>query len=891
MAGNVEDESPRVNPYDEQARIDAQRGPRFNEYRPMEELSRKDILDLDSREKKLVEEALTDSVLTPFLTFSTELNSVVEGASAKKYLYSSQNSLERMMYSIAQTEGQIYSAHSERNEVVLGVVLAEQVREKSALTIHNWALPYLSMYWDGMGSLRILSERGAQLPMADMDRFYKGPKAKWVSDGIKNLIPEAVKAIPLATLKKGKKEEETDDGILVTETLEIRETFGDRLARYTSDSDFWTRVRGEMNTYNPLLGGKEKEKLYISEAMQQFVADFSTLQPRIKEDGSKERKMPPKKLTLYFDENGKQIEQLAFFRDASGQEQPLITNDQIKEKERNGETVIWKPGRALTTQDKKTELFVDNLDYFNKSRSENERRWVIATTAAMCIENAKQILDSLPHDVNQADGNSDANKIYKTLIQNVNNKAIEIMENYDVFRKSLLEQKIAMTAFNLSYAMSFGTFSVADMGWSYGWELKKNQNGSGFIWTAEGSQGDPTASGDSFTARRPYFHEVTYAAVKNRVSATNAGPMMAVDSTKVDELANSLLSEAEEINQRGVMVERMKRGEQPHIARYFGVLGAFESDLQNVPAWQEGAKVRSKVNKKANPNLIKTIEESVMFVPTPFKDTTGTNLYYPMITPQFQIGLFDMLSVGKDISVGDLLRKTWKKVEEVGSDGERYEKLIEANPSDGGKRLTQKDVDWNQYAAYADDGRAVNDNFLSQIYTPLYGALNGKNVEAMISNPVAAITGIIKAVDIGARKYIKKLKDGSEAKRPSFEIMYGSSIIFQNLALGVHGLIGRGSVEKYKDFIREITPGEKKDRALDNLYTILRSVEDFLPSKQGYDHYSDSFYLTLLAMAESLEPIVVASDQMAHNTTQRMSKADTTDLSGWNRTYDKNKDL
>ncbi|MFA6446388.1 MAG: hypothetical protein WCW14_04045, partial [Candidatus Paceibacterota bacterium] len=599
MAGNVEDESPRVNPYDEQARIDAQRGPRFNEYRPMEELSRKDILDLDSREKKLVEEALTDSVLTPFLTFSTELNSVVEGASAKKYLYSSQNSLERMMYSIAQTEGQIYSAHSERNEVVLGVVLAEQVREKSALTIHNWALPYLSMYWDGMGSLRILSERGAQLPMADMDRFYKGPKAKWVSDGIKNLIPEAVKAIPLATLKKGKKEEETDDGILVTETLEIRETFGDRLARYTSDSDFWTRVRGEMNTYNPLLGGKEKEKLYISEAMQQFVADFSTLQPRIKEDGSKERKMPPKKLTLYFDENGKQIEQLAFFRDASGQEQPLITNDQIKEREKNGETVIWKPGRALTTQDKKTELFVDNLDYFNKSRSENERRWVIATTAAMCIENAKQILDSLPHDVNQADGNSDANKIYKTLIQNVNNKAIEIMENYDVFRKSLLEQKIAMTAFNLSYAMSFGTFSVADMGWSYGWELKKNQNGSGFIWTAEGSQGDPTASGDSFTARRPYFHEVTYAAVKNRVSATNAGPMMAVDSTKVDELANSLLSEAEEINQRGVMVERMKRGEQPHIARFFGVLGAFESDLQNVPAWQEGSKVRSKVNKSA----------------------------------------------------------------------------------------------------------------------------------------------------------------------------------------------------------------------------------------------------------------------------------------------------
>lgn len=290
--------------------------------------------------------------------------------------------------------------------------------------------------------------------------------------------------------------------------------------------------------------------------------------------------------------------------------------------------------------------------------------------------------------------------------------------------------------------------------------------------------------------------------------------------------------------------------------------------------------MRIAMGKKVNPNLSKTIEETVSFIPTPYQNKVDGNLVYPMLTPEFQIGLFDMLSSGGKDSVGDMLRKTWKKDEATGL-------LTEAKPEEGGRRFTLKDVNWLQYARYADDSRAVNDNFLLQAYAPFYGALNPKAVETVRSSPMTEITTKIKALDIGTRNFIKNLKDGTAAKRQTFEIMYGATIAFQELALGVFNVVGRGAAQGYMQFIQEIEPSKKGTRS-DNLYLTLRTVEDFLPEKQGYADYSDSFFCMFIAQSEAIKPIVDASDKMAYETTQRFANKDIFGSKDWRRIYDEN---
>lgn len=912
ISGMAEDESEsaaRQSAYEQQALDELRRGTMgkesrgryeqtegFTSFRPLEVLAFEDFKNLHEKEKKMVKEALIETVLTPFVSFSAEIDSVLERASAKKHLYTGESGLDRTMYAVAQTETMIYTASSEANAILLGTTQSEQKRMQSVSTMWNYALPYLSMYWGGMETMRILSERGAQLPMADMGRFFQGTRSKWVTDGLNGLLkyqPDTMSAIPLARFVKKEEDFSVLGSIQKVETLEIAESFTDRLARYTADADYWTRIRGEMNTHNPILGGRtkeEKEKLYITEATQQFVADLSRRIPRTNENGSVEKIDAPQKVTIFFDADGKQIPQEYVDEDGI----VLRSMAQVDIVKKRGGTLTLRLPAGVTASYSK-EIHVELLDYWNKAKSDIDRKWVVATTAAMCIENAKEILDSLPPNVNLVDGNSEDAKKYKALFRAVKERAENIMENYDSFSKAMLEEKIAKTAFDLSYAMAFGTMSIGDIGWNFEWKLSLQKDANGkemegkFIWDPEGSQGDPTASGDAFSARRPYFHDTAYAAVKGRISANTpgAGVLMSVDSKQGAEFVNVLLSEAEEINQRGRMIERLKNGEQPHIARYFGVLGAY-AELGAVDkttgeplnplaydAWKTGENIRIKTGKEANKNLIQTIEETVMFVPTPFQEN-GKTLFYPVLMPQFQVSLYDMLTVSKDLSVGDLMRKTWT----YNSDGI----LVEMAPEAGGKRLTQRDIDWEQYGGYADDSHAVNDNFLSQVYGPLYGAYNGKTAESIVANPMAGIGAIIKAVDIGARSYIKKLNGGGQAKRQSYEIMYASTIIFQYLSFG---MLGRGGIKRFQKFTKELSPEDMAaERTSGNLYTLLRSVTDIIPEKQGYTHYSDGFYLTLLAMAESLKPLVVASEKVARKTTYGMTKDDTLSVGDWNKVVD-----
>ena len=67
------------------------------------------------------------------------------------------------------------------------------------------------------------------------------------------------------------------------------------------------------------------------------------------------------------------------------------------------------------------------------------------------------------------------------------------------------------------------------------------------------------------------------------------------------------------------------------------------------------------------------------------------------------------------------------------------------------------------------------------------------------------------------------------------------------------------------------------------MYTILRGLEDFLQGKQGYPDYSDSFYCLFLAQDVALEPITIASNEMAFATTERFYDSDPTRIDTWRK--------
>ena len=876
-------------------------------YRPLDRLRYKDISELEGDERLEIKELLTTTILEGHTSLAARVEHAIEDYNYKKLAYTVQRDVEISSGKAEQFENARLTAKEGQNERVLGLVERELKRIDASNRIFSWALPYKTTYYSGFDSLGLLAERGEQLALANMDRMINGIPTEWMdSDPV---------GLPDNELKK--LQESTDYLPLV----ENGETMSDRYGRYFADADFWMRAIGEVNTYNPTIKG---EKLNLSQPMQDLIGSLLQRRSRTFENGEKEKvELPTREITIYLDEKGDQIP-----LDATGKP---IKPDLVKETKK---------------------AYVEVLDFYNKARSEDEMRWVVSVISALSANDAKAIIDNLPHDFSRVgvDENDPYYKIYDSLLKKVQADAEQIMKNYDILPRRLLDLKLARSAVYLSDAVSFASFDIAERGFNNEWKptildksgktINLEEIGAKFvidssgkvviidkdtklplqnlewyyIWHAESSQGDPTASGDAFTAAKPYFHELVYQAIKNRISANNNGVLLSVDEKEAERLAQVYLSEAAEVNERGRVLEIIKSGKQQHLARYFGLMGAFKNELGNLPMWKQGEFERKKIGKKVNPNLSKAIEESVVFVPTPynFKSNSndlslsendkdykkkktlidyikscgledGENILFPMVAAQHKIGLYDMLRAGKSDTVGDILRKVWKK-SKVGEEEVWQESTFE----EGGRRLTHKDVNWMMYARYADDSRAVNNNFMLQAYAPLYGTLNEKQIESAKRNPLGTILAAIKASDIGFRSVNKKFSNptkesGDTAKRQSLEIMRASSIVFHQLALGVYNLVGRGSIDRVITFREELTSGEKAKGRTDNLYTILRGLEDFLQGKQGYPDYSDSFYCLFLAQDVALEPITIASNEMAFATTERFYDSDPTRIDTWRK--------
>lgn len=870
-------------------------GRHFNSFRPLENLRHTSVLEMEDSEREPVVEALHSMLVDAEVDLADRMETSIENFDYTTLTYTLQRDQEQSRVAVKQLETLRMVSPDAGNERLLGLVEREARRISAAETVFKWAAVYKAKYFSGLESMALLAERGQQLALSNLDRLLRGIRIKWLDNVPEPPKPDLATYEPMSQ-ERAKYEKTMDAGELLP-LKENGETVTDRYAKYTGDADFWFRVTGEMNTHDPTIPGSE---LQITRTMQTFLADMLIRRPRNREDGEPEvikEDEKTRKITVWLDANGEQLPQ-------------------------RPDGTLVDPTQAATAT--KREAYINILDYYNKAKSEDDYRWVVSVISALAMTDAKSILDQLPENMEPPpfgplEENDQNGSNYRNLFNAVQKIAQEMMDNYDIPPTEDMNHMLAKSGVHMADAIAFGTFDIAERGFNNEWKRKLcNSDGKtvdkdgepiklprgytigkdgvifddkgnpssefGYIWEGEPGQGNPTASGDAFTAARIYFHEVVYQAIKNRISANNSGVLLPIDHKRALEMAKVYSSEIAEANQREKTIKLIAEGHQQHLAKYFGVLGAFEAELGHLPMWQEGNKLRESLGKKINPNFSKAVEDLVVFVPTPFNFSKSEksagqpefikkfglaaedSILFPMIAHQFKIGLYNMLSTTKEITVADMLQKTWIK----DTDG----KWVEATLEQGGRRLTIRDINFMAYGRYDEDSRAVNNNFMLQLYSPLYGALNEKAIKAAKQNIAPVFTAAVKAADIGLRWVIQKLKhptpeSGPTIKRPTLEIMHASAIAFQQLALGAYGIIGEGAVGKYYGFVDEILGGKDREEHADNLYNAERQIEDFIPEKQGYPHYADSFYSSMLAQTFALEPIAIASDDMAEATTTR----------------------
>lgn len=855
--------------------------------RPVENLRVTPLLEMEDREKLPIFEAFRSMTTDAHLTLFRRLEHGMLTFRYKTEFYTTQNEREGITRQTGMLENMILGMPESRfeiNEQLLIAQTSELKRAESALNIWEWALPYKATYYGGLDSMGLLPQRGGQLYLGDMEIMIKGVTSGMLDEATP---PAALSPTEFPESQVEKRQKEIKLWHRARELLpktENEETIADRYGKYVADADFIFRAVGEMNTYDSTTKG---EKLELTKTMQQFLGDIFQRRTRVLETGTPENiGSPTQKIKVYLDEKGNQILQ-------------------------------DENGNPLQTPKETHEQFIDVLDYYNKARSDEESEYFVCAAAAMAIHKAKDILDSLPHDPEllRGENNPDGSK-YNQLFKAVHDTAMKMMSRKGLVRKEDLNFVLAKSAVLMADAIAFGSMDVGERGGSYSWEFKpvydpkdinlpENQRKIlGYIWVTEPGQGDPTAAGDAFTAAKPLLHETIYQAIKSRLSAFGQGLNIPIDGSEENKLlmAKVFMSEAARLNEKNRVVELVKSGKHQYLATYFGMLGAFKEELGQLDAWKAGETRRKNLGKVVNENFSRAVEDYVVFIPTPFNfknvDKTGIkqggpiknaidsfavgdeNIIYPMlVTIQSGVSLFDMLSVSNSAkdknpySAGDMLRKSWKKIGDV---------WVETPPEQGGKRLTYRDINWGQYPRYAEDGSAVNRKFMLDIIAPLYGATNPKEVELAEKDPMTYVTGKIKASDIGYRWIFKKLsRTGEKVKRPTLEIMSVSTDVFNGLTVGAYGLIGRGAISRYFNFVEEKLPAEIAAGQKQNLYTTLRNLEDLLQTKQNYDHYSDTFFVANIAQSIALEPVAIASDLMAVNTTNRFEKMDSTGVKKW----------
>lgn len=685
----------------------------------------------------------------------------------------------------------------DENDTLLGVIKTEITRNQATLRCLKAWLPYLIVYWDGMGAMDNISKRGLELSMQSIWTVYSSKLFEGDLDNPARNTTEIRKEF-LGANEKG-------------------ETPFVELARYSANMDHTFRMLSKMNLYNPVAGDvREIDPVYedfLANLLQKIPAKLETGGEKLKDE---ER---TQKITVYLDGKGNSL-----FASEAG------------------------------TNDKSESFWINTLDAFNTLKTGRELRRLISTFCALAVSDAKSRINDIPVGTDV---------LNTPLFKEVKELSQKYYDNFDLGFRGRAGQKFNMAkiAYYFAYSQAFGTFEVGKWGASVGWKpVEKSINNSHGLkeikWIPTyKEQGNPTASGDAYTAMNPFMHEFVYV-MKNRISSGNNGVLDMINADRAKEVVDALSSrETRERQREKILKEIIENNKHQHLAKFFGLMGLYQDKLSQNGAWRNGRREMSEVWKeKVNPEVISFMEKKLIFIPTWVRNKEGENYYFPMIVPELEISLFDMLHVSDDTSVADLLEKTWVKKADGGWEQKPYD--------EGGKFLTLTDIS-SQFLEFhpdADDSRAVDNRFSKAVLQSFYGQFDGELMGSIKRDGVGPfIYSLIKAADLGTRGISDP--DG-KFQRPTREIVYSMYGTFLTLAMGIHQLLGRAAKSSYYSW-KEIIPNNELGERAPNFHSTSHTLRNLVSDKLGYDKYGSSARSLFISLNSVVDAIYAESDEMA----------------------------
>ena len=588
----------------------------------------------------------------------------------------------------------------------------------------------------------------------------------------------------------------------------FEEGYTDLVKQKTAEMVDLHNVIGEMNHRDPFAEGSQDMRIKVTLTEQEFIGSLFKRVERTDEHGHLEwTREDGTKVIKPEDQTAKII--IYFDRE----------NNQIPVDENN---------RPIRKPDHHKEVYTHILQYENTVRSELEhKRWMsllMAYTMTDARVRLQEICRNRPDILSIRDASDPHLKEFKDLILKVNNMANDLLEDWDSPFISM-ERQAASDAVELNHMIQIATVNIANLGHISHWDRVKDTSGN-LMYKFVDEVGDPDMALDAVSAMLTMQHEWTYAKIKDRISTPLLPPVHPKFVEKVVNMAAhggrdpELLAYAEK---------------SEYIARGFGMIGMFEAQLSSNPHWREGKKQRDELGIKCNSEVIQVLEQTMFGVPTVFDGAV-----YPMPIVSFfrSQSLFDSMHVSKDRTLQDILND----------------------------RVLLTEVNWEQYHPFAEDGRAVVGRFTTDITRMMYGAADGKAVDAFFASPAEAIKKIKKAMDIGGRAEVKLFKftdsKGNTSTKPInkkiYEITFASYLYNAYLSFYKYGLWDGN--EKFKINVDPMVEGDLSQH-IPGFSDVIEQASYLLETKQGFPNYRDSFIALSLGLNEFSKGIGVVADK------------------------------
>ncbi len=730
------------------------------------------------------------------------------------------------------------------HEIYSSRVMAETTRLRAFSTIIENGFSPMSVYFDGRLMVGIDQRRLTVMPIDALRKGFGKLKDRVLNEyekaaEIHNELEEKRRSLSEGDPAKNQGDPEEIKKVLVEGGPKFfEEGFSDVVKKDAARMFDLANVISELNKRNAFAESGQEMRIRnenITPTEQEFIGSLFKKLPRTDEYGEEKFRQEDQTrvIRIYFDKDGKQIS----------------VNEKGEPADPSAMVSRWK------------DVYVNILSYENTVQSEAEHKRFMSLMMAYTMTGARERLQKIiagnSDILNTSDLNDPLSKEFKKLYLEVNDKAKELVEDWDSPRVRQ-EREAAACAFELNFMLQCATVSVANLGHSYAWKMvevdrdgevieKESErdripdNEKRFIYKYTDEIGDPDFAFDAMTAMFTLQHEYTYSAIKNRVSTPFLPP---VDPKYAEKLVNYVVS-------GGIDPERIEYGERdPYIARFYGIVGLFANEFKNNANWKEGEAIRKRqkrpdgTQRECSQKFVQALEQTIFGVPTIYNEKV-----FPMpIVPFYRSGgLFDFMHISKDKTVQDVLNE----------------------------RNLITDIDWENYHPFANDGRAVSGRFMTDMTYIMYGATDPKKLEALFSDPSSMIRTAIKAWDIGSRNeartfdytYVDSEERTQTKKEPLdkkfHEITQTVYMAMAYLAFIKYNMWAGGKkweLDRNGFLMHHDQRTRDADPRITNYGDYLEAFSFQLTAKQGYEGYADAMYLLFMGLKEVVEGIAKESD-------------------------------